>query len=153
MHICYVYCAMKRTREYYELRAAAITHSICYATLSTVDTDGNPWNAPVSAVYDEDFNVYWFSDRESQHCRNVRSNGKVFIVIYDSTWPEGTGARGHYLQSSAEELGDFEEVRKVCRKQDPDRNDPELFLGDNVRRVYKASPIRMWINEVETEAE
>jgi hypothetical protein len=140
---------MKRTTKYYELRASAITHSICYATLSTVDAAGNPWNTPVSAVYDDNFNVYWFSDRESQHSRNVRGNGKVYIVIYNSTWPEGTGGQGLYLQSEACEVRDLKEIRKACRLKDPDRDKPERFMGDNIRRVYKASPIRMWINEIE----
>ena len=74
---------MKRTKAYYHRRAAEILQQIQYATLATVNTEGQPWNSPVAALHDGMLNVYWISDKEGQHSRNILSNGRVFIVIYD----------------------------------------------------------------------
>ncbi|MCA9342245.1 pyridoxamine 5'-phosphate oxidase family protein [Candidatus Saccharibacteria bacterium] len=48
-----------------------ILNSSRYATISTVDSDGNPWAAPVWYVRDENMNVYWWSPIESQIQRTL----------------------------------------------------------------------------------
>ncbi|HEY1645278.1 MAG TPA: hypothetical protein VGF75_02735, partial [Candidatus Saccharimonadales bacterium] len=94
-------------------------------------------------------NIYWFSDKEGQHSRNVRGNGKVFIVIYDSTVPEGKG-EGVYFQADVVELSDPEEIRLVRSiKKGEDMDAPDDFMGDAVRRVYKATPQKVWMNDAE----
>lgn len=141
---------MKRTKAYYNRQAAEILSSIRYATLATVTADGKPWNTSVSVLYDSDLNMYWVSDKESQHSRNVRVNGAVFIVMYDSTVPEGKG-QGLYIQARAHELTDAAEIRAVRRmKKGPDEDDPYMFMeGGGVRRVYKAEPEVLWVNDAE----
>lgn len=135
--------------DYHNQRAREIVSTIIYATIATTSEDGKPWNSPVRHVMDDELNIYWFSDKESQHSRNVRANGEVFIVIYDSTVLEGEGA-GVYIEATATELDDPEEVRKArAIKNGPDHDAPDDFIGDAVRRVYKAVPKRMWMNEVE----
>jgi hypothetical protein len=128
------------------LRAAEIIKRIKYATLATVTTTGKPWNSPVRHEYDNDLNIYWFSDKEGQHSKNVRDNKAVFIVIYDSTVPEGEG-KGVFIQASVTELSDPEEIRAVRRIKHEDRDDPREFVGDGIRRVYKATPEKIWVNE------
>jgi hypothetical protein len=94
-------------------------------------------------------NIYWFSDREGQHSKNIRENENVFIVIFDSTVPEGKGA-GVYIKAKAVELSDPEQIRKARRiKKDPDQDAPDDFMGDAIRRVYKATPIEVWTNGAE----
>jgi hypothetical protein len=73
-------------------KARSILDRLYYATLSTVDPNGNPWNSPVYCAY----NVYWGSHVESQHSQNIRANGKVFIVVYDSTVQPGDGEGVYY---------------------------------------------------------
>jgi len=135
--------------DYHNKRAKEILETIKYATLATVTPDGKPWNSPVASVIDDDLNVYWFSDKEGQHAKNVRANGEVFIVIYDSTVPEGQG-EGVYIQAKAYELNDSEEVRAARRiKKGPTADDkPDEFLGNGVRRVYKGVPQKAWMNDV-----
>lgn len=125
-----------------------ILETIKYATLATITPEGKPWNSPVASIVDEEFNVYWFSDKEGQHSINVRANGEVFIVVYDSTVPWGQG-EGVYIQAKAYELNDPDEIRTARRiKKGPDADDsPEEFLGDGVRRVYKAVPQKVWMND------
>jgi len=134
---------------YHNKRAKEIVKTIIYATLATVDEAGNPLNSPVRYNFDSDMNIYWVSDKEGQHSKNIRKNGKAFIVIYDSTVPEGQG-EGLYLECIASEVNDVEEVKRYRTiKKGPDWDGPDDFFGDVVRRVYKAVPKRVWVNDAE----
>lgn len=140
---------MTRTEDYYYQRAAEIISRIQYATLATVTPEGDPWNSPAYAVHDKQWCFYWFSDKNNQHSRNVRHTGRVFIVVYDSTVPEGEG-EGVYIQARAVELEDMAEIRKARRlKKGLSNEDPAQFLGKSVRRVYKAIPETIWMNDAE----
>jgi nitroimidazol reductase NimA-like FMN-containing flavoprotein (pyridoxamine 5'-phosphate oxidase superfamily) len=140
---------MKRTDHIYISKAVAILHRIQYATLATVTPGGLPWNSPVYAVIDNDLRVYWISDKEGQHSRNVRHNGEVFIVVYDSTVSEGQG-QGVYIRAKARELEDAPEIRRVrTLKKGETGESPSLFQDNGVRRVYEAVPERIWINAAE----
>lgn len=131
-------------------KAHQILENIIYATVATSSKDGLPWNSPVRRVYDKDLNIYWFSDKDSQHSKNVRENENVFIVMYDSTVTEGEG-RGLYIQAKTHEVTDPEEVTLARRlKKGPSYNCPaDDFLNDAVRRVYKAVPRKIWLNAAE----
>lgn len=142
---------MQRTTNY-ESIAVSILNRIRYATVATVSMKGLPWNSPVSFVYDEDLRLYWFSDRASQHSRNIRHTGVVFIVIYDSTLPEGSGAKGLYMYAKATEVEDPSLVRhaRYLKDGEPRPDDMRAFLGaDSIRRVYQATPMQLWMNDVE----
>lgn len=135
--------------NYHTARAKEILEKIIYATVATVSSDGQPWNSPVRHVYDRELNIYWFSDKESQHSRNIRENENVLIVIYDSTVPEGDG-EGVYIQAKAHELNDPKVVSFARRiKKGPGLDEPDDFIGDAVRRVYKAIPQKIWTNDAE----
>jgi len=136
--------------EYHTKRTFEILRQIRYATIATANKDGKPWNSPVAHEYDDQLNIYWFSDKNNQHSKNVRENEDVFIVIYDSTVPEGDG-EGVYIEAKAVELTDPDEilnVRRIKKGQDYEGH-PDEFLGDAVRRVYKAIPQRVWMNDAE----
>lgn len=135
--------------DYHQKRAAEIIKQIKYATLATVTSEGKPWNSPVAHEYDNDLNIYWFSDKENQHSKNVRANGEVFIVIYDSTVPWGEG-EGVYIQAQVTELADPSEISYARRiKKGPDNDAPDDFMGDAIRRVYKAVPQKVWMNDAD----
>lgn len=131
-------------------QAAQILSRIQYATLATASKTGKPWNSPVAYVYDDELNLYWFSDKQSQHSQNVRENNNVFIVVYDSTVPEGQG-RGLYIEAQALEVDDPDEVIKArkIKKGDHHTANPQEFLSDAGRRVYRAIPQNVWINDAE----
>ena len=99
-------------------RARQIIGKINYATIATASKEGRPWNSPVAQVHDKELNIYWFSDKEGQHSRNVRENDRVFIVIYDSTVPEGQG-EGVYIEAKAYEVTDPDEITYARRIQIP----------------------------------
>ncbi len=142
--------------DFHNKRAAEIINNIFYITIASVSNDGQPWNSPVYSGFDQNLNFYWSSDKNGQHSKNVRDNGRIFLVIYDSTAPESTG-EGVYIQAEAEELkrnDEIQEARRVTqiRKGQLDElsdKDYEKFTGTAVRRVYKAIPKRIWMNDVE----
>jgi len=137
----------------YNQRAKEILSKIQYATIATVTPDGKPWNSPVAHEIDENYVIYWFSDKENQHSKNVRANPYAFIVIYDSTAPEGTG-EGVYIEADVEELNNADEINKVRNaKKGKVVDDANEFLGNAIRRCYKATPKRMWMNDAEEKDE
>lgn len=129
--------------EYHDMRAREIISTIKYATIATASKDGKPWNTPVAHTIDDELNIYWVSDKDNQHSRNVRENEDVAIVIYDSTAPMGEG-EGIYIEAKAAELTSPEEILRMRRiKKGADyQPQPGEFLGDTTRRVYKAIPTR-----------
>jgi nitroimidazol reductase NimA-like FMN-containing flavoprotein (pyridoxamine 5'-phosphate oxidase superfamily) len=133
-----------------DTKAKAILDAIKYATLATVSSDGDPWNSPVYYVVDEDYNLYWASHTESQHSQNISTNGKVFIAVYDSTVPWGTGT-GVFMQARAREVTEQQEIVKACRLRQarvPEASQPlEDFMSDKPRRIYCATPQHIWINQ------
>ena len=137
-------------------RAAEIINKILYATIATVSDEGQPWNSPVYSGFDNELNFYWSSDKDSQHSKNIRANGRIFIVIYDSTAEAGSG-EGVYIQAEAKELDEDAEII-VARRTTQTRkgqlaemteDEAEKFKGDSVRRVYKAIPQKIWMNDDE----
>ena len=133
-------------------KARKIIEKILYITIATASKDGRPWNSPVYSAYDDNYNFYWASWKENQHSKNIRANNNVFLVIYDSTVPEGTG-EGVYIQAKAYELSDEKEIKhalsyldgRVNKKKDPKTRVAE-FQGDKPRRLYKALPEKVWVN-------
>lgn len=105
--------------------AREILEQIRYINIATVNEDGSPWNTAVSASHDAHLNFYWGSSPDSVHSRNIRRDGRVFVTIYDSTAPEGTG-EGLYLRGRAEELG---------------------RLADSAVHEYRFTPEQVWIND------
>lgn len=133
--------------DYHIKRVKEILEKIIYATVATASKDGRPWNSPVAHVYDDELNIYWFSDRESQHSRNIAQNKDAFIVIYDSTAPEGQG-EGVYFQVKIEELCEIVDIQKALDLGKSNET-PDDFLSDANRRYYKAIPQKIWMNDAE----
>jgi general stress protein 26 len=111
--------------EKHIVSARQILKKIHYINIATVNEDGSPWNSAVSALHDEGLNFFWGSSPDNIHSRNIRRDGRVFVTIYDSTAPEGTG-EGLYMRGKAEQLNQ-EEGTFVCK--------------------YKFVPEELWIND------
>lgn len=132
-------------------RAKEIISEIQYITVASVDENGMPWNAPVFTAYDEKFNFYWGTHKDSQKAKNIRANNNVFLVIYNSTLPAGKG-EGVYIKATAEEITDPEEAKRAY-KLIIDRHAPvsyynwESTQGNGPIRLYKAVPIKAWVND------
>lgn len=124
-------------------KAAEIIKNVLYITLATVTKDEQPWNSPLFSVFDNDLNFYWGSDKNSVHSENIRNNNKVFCVIYDSTMAEGTG-EGVYFSGKAYELSESE-IEVICTP----RNKTVKFKQNNILKIYKVIPDKIWMNDDE----
>lgn len=146
MSLDYTECARRTIQE------------IQYITIATIHTRisgrpiSRPWNSPVYSAFDPGYNFYWISDRHSQHSKNIRENPHVFLVIYNSTIPEGAGiGRGVYIQAQARELSDPGEIahahQLLASRVGKTSRTPDHFLGNMPRRIYQATPERAWVND------
>lgn len=122
-----------------------------YATLATVDAKGYPWNAPVYCAFDQGYNFYWGSHKDSQHAINIRDNGRVFLSIYNSTVAPGQG-EGVYIQASCSEITSPADMATAHRLIQ-DRRAPIAYwkLGqfsaqNSPIRLYRAVPEHIWVN-------
>lgn len=133
-----------------EEKAKQIIEKIVYITLATCSKNGQPWNSPLYAVHTKNYNFYWASPKNAIHSKNIRENSKVFLVIYDSTAPEGTGG-AVYIKAKVYEINGkmkVENILKTHYSSNTDKHPPkaEEFLGSYPRRFYKAVPEKVWIN-------
>lgn len=127
-------------------KAKQIIEENIYCTLATTSLDGTPWVSPVFYGYDENFNIYWISDKDAKHSQLLRENPQVSIVIFNSQAPEGEGD-GVYIQATVSELNDKEEAEKGVafrdsrvKVEDFRVKEIEEVLGKGQWRVYKAVP-------------
>ncbi|HKU18277.1 MAG TPA: pyridoxamine 5'-phosphate oxidase family protein [Candidatus Saccharimonadales bacterium] len=138
---------MKRTQVSAQLQK--LLAATPYVAIATVCPNGRPWNTPVVGRFDDDLNLYWVSWRQNQHSRNIAREPRVFVVMYDSSAPEGQG-EGLYLQMRAQALGTRREIQAARQTYDtsffrhPFRH--EQFLGNCPQRFYKAVPEYLWYN-------
>ncbi len=107
--------------------ATQILKEMKYMTIATVCEDGSPWNTPVAPTPSTDLIFRWGSNENSVHSENIRKEKRVFVVIFDSTAPEGAG-EGVYMKGIAEELDEYEGTLKM----------------------YRFIPEKIWINDEET---
>jgi hypothetical protein len=146
---------MPQPIEYNLRRASEIIQQIEYATVATVSNEGEPWNSPVFTAFDNNLNFFWVSDKEGQHSKNVQSNGKSFVVIYDSTMPAGTG-EGVYFQATVDALQDEDEILTALKVLDGREGNIRKhvasdYTNSSVRYVYRARPSKFWINDIEVD--
>lgn len=127
----------------------SIVSNVQYAAIATVSKDGTPWNSPVYIAFDDHYNFYWASWRNNQHSKNIVENPRVFLVVYDSSSPEGEG-KGAYILAEARELTDAAEIEEAMKHHYGRKNKTprkvEEFMGDYPRRMYKAEPTQLWVN-------
>lgn len=133
----------------YSAKAKEIISMIRYATIATVSPDAQPWNSPVMIAYDEHYNFFWTSWSGTQHSQNICQNANIFLVLYDSTALPGE-SEAVYVKAKAVELIDVDEITRAAlhlyeRKNKPPRT-AEEFVGESLRRMYKAVPEQVWIS-------
>ena len=83
-----------------------------FMVLGTVDPSGRPRVSPVwfSMVAHRD--VYWLSNPDAHHSRNVAERPDISIVVFDSRGDPHTG-QAVYLEATAERVPD-DELAAAC---------------------------------------
>ncbi len=128
-------------------RAKEIVSKIVYVTIATSSKEAEPRSTPVHAAFDDLYNIFWTSFSDTQHSKNIRENPRVYISIYDEGISQGDGI---YVKAKAVELSDPLEIENAValvygRKEKTPRN-AEEFMGESMRRMYKATPEQFWVS-------
>jgi len=97
-------------------------------SLSTVSARGRAHINHMYFAWDDAFNVYWISDRDSLHSRNLVKNSSAAITIYASNQVWGKPDRGIQLFGTAGVAKGGEAAREYGRRfRDFDASENDLL--------------------------
>ncbi len=135
--------------EYRTKIAKEILEKVAYMNIASITPEGEPWNTPVYVSLDKDLNFFWVSWYKNQHSINIRNNPNVFVTLYDSTVPAGTGV-GVYMKGKAFEITNLIEAIHALKthygREKRKARDVMEFMKKFPRRAYKFVPDKAWIN-------
>jgi nitroimidazol reductase NimA-like FMN-containing flavoprotein (pyridoxamine 5'-phosphate oxidase superfamily) len=121
---------------------------IKHATVATVSADGRPWNTPVYFAR-ERYSLYWISRRDARHSTNIQQNGRAFVVVFDSSRDDSTGA-GIYIDAEVAELTNEDNIQQglelIYRRRNKSVPPASQFVGGSVNAIYLAKALRVWTN-------
>ena len=127
--------------------AKKIIEDNIYLTIATSTIDGKPWISPLFFAYDENYNFYWISGKNSLHSQLISRNPNIAIVIFDSTAPVGKGD-GVYFEAEAEELRKEQDIRlaidllnkRVTNDDFKIKSIDKLINNQGISSIYKGVP-------------
>ncbi len=126
-----------------------ILDSTIFCTLSTVCNDGSPWASPVFFVFDNNSNIYWWTDAESVHSQNLDRDNRVFITMFNPNASEKEAA-GVYMEAKARILEEGEELKSALALYNQRAKlfqlTEDTTTGDAPTRIFTATPERIWLN-------
>jgi uncharacterized protein YhbP (UPF0306 family) len=73
-------------------------------SIASVCDDGRPHINTAYFAWNKQMDIFWMSEPEAQHSRNVRRSGAIAIAVYDSGQVWGSPDRGIQLFGDADEL-------------------------------------------------
>jgi len=127
-------------------KAKYLIANVDYMTIATANSNGKPWVSPVGFIADKRNNLFWVSNQDSVHSKNISNRPEVAIVIVGKL-PDGS-TDGLYFDATASEITAEDEIEYaikvlVRRPKDPkfDINSISQVRGTAVWRVYKAIPL------------
>ena len=102
-------------------------------------------------MHDNHFNFYFGTHKGSQKAINIQTNPNVFLAIYDSTVPAGSG-EGVYIQAKAKAITDDEEIKESHKLLwDGCHEIPYWNLQDFIEPsplvLFKVTPEKVWMND------
>ena len=127
-------------------KAKKIIAEHLYMTVATSSVDGEPWISPVFYASDDQYNLFWVSNKGARHSKYIRANSRVAIVIFNSI-ADMEDVDAVYVEAHALELSDTADIAHGMAVLAP-RVQKEEFLvkhesqvtGDAVWRIYRAAP-------------
>lgn len=137
-------------------RAKQLLAEVHHVALATTNEDGTPLSSPVFMAFDRQLHGYWSSSSAATHSQNIARSGRVFFVVFDSR--EGHG--GLYVEATATVLEAavaaqpaYDCMRALKEKFYGYMGPLESYVGDGPQRLYCATPVRLWVNKSERDAQ
>jgi uncharacterized protein YhbP (UPF0306 family) len=138
--------------------ARGIVDSNLYMTLATADATGKPWAAPVYYAPDGYSDLYWVSDPDATHSRNLALRPELAIVIFDSRVPVMTG-QAVYMEATARRIDGQEADRGIevfSRVSQSHGGGPFAMAeveGSSRLRLYRAEVSRHYVLDPDAEGD
>ena len=111
-----------------------------FMVLGTVDPSGRPRVSPVWFSMVDHSDIYWLSNPDSHHSRNIADRPGVSIVVFDSSADPHTG-QAVYLEATAERVPE-DELEDACAVAFRDVDEALSFtpesLADEPFVLYRA---------------
>lgn len=140
-------------------KAQSILNENLYLTISVSDAKSSPWIANLYYAHDKNFNIYWYSSKETKHSKIIKKNPKVAFSIFDSH-ATGDDVDAVYIEALAKEITNKKELiegltaygKKMIRTKflnsklafDKFVSQITHFQGNSPLRMYKAQPVSIW---------
>ena len=130
-----------------EVMARRVLDGVRYMVIATVQDDGSPWVTPVYFTPHQYREMYWVSDPEAQHSRNIAARPEVSLVVFDSSVPIG-GAEAVYMRAQAHQMP--EPTPEECAVAFQPRFEAKGFSPKDLRppariRLYRADVTQWWV--------
>ncbi len=137
-------------------RAKRILEANRYMILAT-SYQVQPWSTPVFYVYDEHYNFYWYSRKDTRHSSNIEENNNVAASIFGiENADEGFGV---YLEGIASEVSkdELDHALKTYAAKGAQNDEERIqlttkedFLGNSPIRMYKLVPDKIYVSNEST---
>lgn len=109
-----------------------------------------PWTATVYYSVDNDMNIYFLSNPETLHCKQIEKNPKVSVAVVDSPQKPASLKKGLQIYGKAKKISGANKIRHALElwKKTLDVTSP-LYSYENMMkkaikgRMYKITPIRV----------
>ncbi len=100
----------------YKLTKNQVSQFLAEHNLMAVATYGDhPWIANVYYTFDQNLTLYFLSDPNTIHCRQIGSNPQVAVSIFDSHQKINQPKRGLQLQGLAHQISGKTKVMHVLK--------------------------------------
>ncbi len=112
-------------------------------TLSTINGSGRPESNSARYVYDDSFNIYFWSEVTCRHSKNIEKNKDVAVNIADSHQEWGMLRQGLQIEGKCYKVSDKDVVSigELYMKRYPQvkkfMKDPKDFNGKHNSSLYK----------------
>ena len=127
--------------------AREVLDSVRYVVLSTIDEDGRTRTSPVYFTPHRYADLYWVSYADTHHSANLRLDGRLSGVVFDSTKPPPE-TQAVYVSGRAREIPAAELEDHLAVAFDPERRGGRAFSSAELSD--DADPLRLWVFHVES---
>jgi pyridoxine/pyridoxamine 5'-phosphate oxidase len=121
-----------------------------YMVVATADQSGQPWASPVLYAHLSYRDLFWVSEPDATHSRNLRDRREVGAVIFDSAAPLGE-RQGVYVLGVARELPAHETTEgiEIFSRRSDERGGREWTVEDvrdpSPHRLYQATAEAVYV--------
>jgi len=124
----------------YKLTKEIVHDFLSKHKLMTIATYGEyPWIASVYYSYDQDLNIYFLSDPNTLHCKQLKKNPHIALSIVDSHQTVSDLKKGLQVYGKAEEISQANKIRHALSMWKEALNivNPKYTYENMIKKIVK----------------